>query len=130
MPPSGTDVSPSVSRSDLIGTWRPVVLFGGDFHSVGRINGSRVTVRFQSDPRLGWTGYDGCNWTNGPFQVGKSGTFSATARTTTLRGCYPRRLWTTNVTVMTRADRVALKAGRLSVYGPSGRQIGVYVRTA
>jgi hypothetical protein len=123
------EASPSLSRDDLIGTWRPVLLFGRDVHRV-RINGSPLTVRFQRTPQRGWTGYDGCNWTSGPFHVGRSAAFSATARTTTAIGCLPRRRgWSSNVTVMTRAGRVAVSAGRLSVYGPNGRRIGVYFRT-
>ena len=45
--------------------------------------------------------------------------------------CIPRQAWVAwgaNVTAMTRADRLTLKAGRLTAFSPSGRQLGVYVR--
>lgn len=116
--------SQPISRDDLSGTWRPVVMFGRDVQRL-----ARITVRFRSDPQREWTGYDGCNWTNGTFHVGRSGWFVAIARTTTLRACFPR-VKTANVTVMTRATRVALQDGRLNLYSPSGHKIGVYVRAS
>ena len=118
------------ARTDLLGTWKPVILLGRDVRRRPSIHGG-VTVGFHRGPGPGWTGYDGCNWTSGPFRLARTGAFTAVPRTTTLRGCYPRRAWrswTANVTVMTRADRVSLAAGRLTAYSASGRRLGVYVR--
>jgi heat shock protein HslJ len=125
----GDPTSMRLKRGDLIGTWRPLVLFGHAVRHGGKIGNRRLTVRFHSNSRLGWTGYDGCNWTTGPFHVGGSGAFSAKAIVSTAVGCIPlRREWTDNVTAITRADRVAVSDGMLTVYGPGGQRIGIYER--
>ena len=108
---------------DLVGTWEPVVLLGRGV----KTNPSAIGVRFRDNGRA-WTGSNGCNLTSGPFRLGPSGAFSATARTTTSQHCSPARVNNASVAVIVRATRLLLQAGRLSFYDAHGQRIGVYVR--
>jgi hypothetical protein len=118
------------SLEELIGTWRPVRLLGEDTRGMRRINGNRPTVTFgEFALGLGWTAYDGCNWTSGRALLRQSGRFSTSHQTTTDRGCIgppptatsrTRRLWL-------GATRVELRRGRLYFYD-AGQPLAAYVR--
>lgn len=118
-------------RAELIGTWKPNTLLGRDVRSIRRINGGRPIVTFgQYSFGLGWTAYDGCNWTSGRIRLWPSGRYSLSAQATTTRGCIGSGDNSiANVKVVIGADQIRLNRGRLSFYDAAGGLLGTYLRT-
>lgn len=127
-PPPGTPPE----LSELIGTWRPVTLFGVDVREIRRIHGDRVTLMFtESQAGLQVSAYDGCNWVGARVRLQPSGRFSASERAQTLRGCLPSASdrETRNAEVVTTASRMLRRGARLLFLDSRHELIAEYIRT-
>lgn len=119
-------------RSELIGTWRPITLFGVDVRKMRRIHGDRVTLMFrEGQAGLHISAYDGCNWLDARVRLQPSGRFSTSEEAQTLRGCLPSASdrETRNADVVTKGSRMLHHGGRLVFLDSQGELIAEYVRT-
>lgn len=120
------------TRTELIGTWRPLLLAGRDSRFVRRVNGNRLTITFtMRSTGLAYSAYDGCNWSSGRARVQPAGQFSAPGLvTTTLRLCLgDGDPYASNVDAATKASRVLLDGSLLRFYDSTGSVLGEYRRT-
>lgn len=119
------------TRTDLVGTWRPLTLLGKDVRQVRRVNGDRLTVTFtQRSNGLGWSAYDGCNWTSGRLRLEQSGSVSTSEDATTLRGCIGHDdTYGTNVEAIADATLARIGASVLRFFDSTGLVLGEYRRT-
>ena len=121
-----------VRAGQLIGSWRPLRLFGEEPQ---RVNGRMPLLRFLTEtsllglPLQRVVADDGVNDTSGLFRLGSGAAWSTSDLGTTLVGCLGDCPKVRNADVIQSAVRVQLVNGLLAFYDADGHMIGLYRRT-
>ena len=121
-----------VRAGQLIGSWRPLRLFGEEPQ---RVNGRMPLLRFLTEtsllglPLQRVVADDGVNDTSGLFRLGSGAAWCTSDLGTTLVGCLGDCPKVRNADVIQSAVRVQLVNGLLAFYDADGHMIGLYRRT-
>ena len=111
-----------VSAAELVGSWRPIRLFGEEPQ---RINGRLPLLSFSGNAVVA---DDGVNDTSGAFAIGEGGAWSTGRLGTTAVGCIGGCPLVRNPDVIMSATHVQLFNGELAFFDAESHLIGLYHR--
>jgi hypothetical protein len=116
-----------VSADDLLGSWRPIRLFGQEAH---RFNGRLPLLHFDGHwADADWVrADDGINDTSAHLRLGPSGRWSVFDTSITTVGCVGGCPLVRNPDVITSATHVQLFNGALAFFDADSHLIGLYHR--